>query len=410
MDAASHLPDRSSWERSGRSTTRDLLDVYAPEPNALERRALSFLDGELKEGSVPIRDEERARLGSIQRRTVWIGVGSGTLSGLILGGLEIGLTLGILDGEDAGLLDAPLKWGLFYAVVGIVTLVEVLFLYWITLRAVAKVKRIVGVPPGEGGTGELVRAALARAALESPNPEGKILGVDPHAFEPKWQLLARSLLYRAKVGITSFVLRIAMRRLFVRAVLRSYVPLLAAPLYAAWNALILHRIMEEARVRAFGPFALREGFERMRRHDDEAFRAAFVAGAVELVRCAGNAHPNYVLLLAGLQEWTRSDELAPAGDRGRGAMTSLPEEARDELCAALLMVTVLAGRPSRRQLAYLQELNGWLDRPFPAERLVALRRALRDGERLWPDTADPSPDDEADGAMQLETSRRLPNP
>lgn len=362
---------------SSKAQTGDLLSVYAPEPNALERRALSFLDGELRQGSVPIADEDRARLKRLQRRTVAVGIASGTLSGLLLGGLEIWLSQAVIGDENRNVLDDPLEWGLFYLFVGVVTLVEILFLYWVTLRAVARLKQIVGVPGGQEETGDLLRAALARAALETPNPREEILGVDPHAFTPRWQLFARNLAYKAKVGVTSFVLRIALRRLFVRAVLRSYVPLLAAPLYAAWNAWILHRIMEEARIRAFGPFAVQAIVEAVEsRSDDPCWREAVREGVSELVRRSADAHPNYVLLLHALRV---SDE----DDAGDGeALKALSQERRRALSPLLSLTAVLAGRPRGAQLRYLQDIHEKLGLEFRPERLGILRRGLRDGRAL----------------------------
>ena len=415
MDAAtpSRSPAPGRPGGGGWTDSVDLLAVYAPEPNALARRALAFLEGDPPEGTVPIGEGERRRLDRLQRRLVLIGVASGTVSGLLLGGTEIWVGLGIIGDTDRSVIDDPVPWALFYVGVGIVTIVEMLFLYWVALRAVAGVRRTVGVPGGNDGLAELTRAALARAALESPNPEGQILGIDPHAFEPRWQLLARNLVYKAKVGVTSFLLRIAMRHLLVRAVLRSYVPLLAAPLYAAWNAWILHRIMEEARIRVFGPFAVREVLDGLaRRSDTPGVAHVAVPAVIELVRRGGDGHPNYILLLHGLTELYGIEEgdLAPAQDRGRAAFEALGADARRAASDVLLSVAVLAGRPSRRQLAFLIEAHGWMRLPFPSDRLGDLRKALRDGDGLSSIWETRSAGEEAHVSMQLETGERLPTP
>lgn len=367
----SRSPSRDDASTSGRAD--DLLSVYAPEPNALERRALGFLDGPLREGSVPLNERDRERLKRLQRRTMLFGVASGTLSGLFLGGLEIWLVQSFIGDETRAILDDPLEWGAFYVVVGLVTLAEILFLYWITLKAVARLKEIVGVPGGSEEAGDLLRAALARAALETPNPHAKILGIDPHAFTPRWQLFARNLAYKAKVGLTSFILRIALRRLFVRAVLRSYVPLLAAPLYAAWNAWILHSIMEEARIRAFGPFAVRAIAQALEGGNGE-LALAVRTGIVELVRRSANAHPNYVLLLHAVPD--------PGNASDDPVFEALTAKDRQTAETLLSLTAVLAGSPSRAQLRYLRDTQMRLGRSFDPKRLIVFKNRLREGHAV----------------------------
>jgi hypothetical protein len=44
-----------------------------------------------------------------------------------------------------------------------------------------------------------------------------------------WKLLLYTLFYKLKVGITSFIFRILLRRVLARAALRSAIPLVAIP-------------------------------------------------------------------------------------------------------------------------------------------------------------------------------------
>lgn len=363
---------------SGSAQARDLVAAYAPEPNALERRALTYLGDDPEEGRVPIDRRTRAALERLQWRTVLVGALSGALSGLFLGAMEMGLTHGVIGDANHGVLDDPLEWSLFYAAVGIVTVAEILFLYRVTLRASARLKALVGVPAEPEGVPDVLRTALARAALESDNPRRTIFGIDPHAFVPRWQLVLRSLAYRAKVGVSSFLLRIVARRLLVRAALRAYLPLLAAPLYAAWNAIVLHRILEEARLRIFGPFAVR-AILRATEGEDEGWRRAAIEGATALVRRSADAHPNYVILLDGLKDFGILDR-EERGDLER--LRNAPRARRERLAGVLSAVAILAGRPRSDQLRYLRTAHERMGLGFDAERLVAMRRQLRAGEAI----------------------------
>jgi hypothetical protein len=124
-------------------------------------------------------------------------------------------------------------WAAFYAFVGVITVIEMAFLYWNALDATARVNALLGAPlDGEERSG-LLSVGLARAALEAPNPHHVVHGVDPYALMPRWRLIAQNLAYKVKVGASSFVIRILMRRLLARAALRGFIPLLAIPLYAS---------------------------------------------------------------------------------------------------------------------------------------------------------------------------------
>lgn len=176
---------------------------------------------------------------------------SGTISGILIGGTEVYLRLVVLNGDESrSLIDDPWLWAAFYAGVGVLTVIEIAFLYWNALRAITRIGGVVGVSMKSGSGSNLLATGLARSALEMPNPQTEIYGIDPYALMPRWRLLIQNLLYKAKVGATSFVLRILLRRIFARAVLRGYIPLLAIPLYAIWNAVITWRVMREARLRA----------------------------------------------------------------------------------------------------------------------------------------------------------------
>lgn len=360
------------------------ISHYAPELNALERNALSYLRSRTRaSGEPPLDDADRSELSRIRRRVVAWGIASGTMSGLILGGLEIYLRLFVTEGgQDGGLLDDPWIWGGFYAVVGLLTVVEIMFLYWVALNAVSRLREVIGIAIRRREASELVETGLTRSALEMPNPHAQIYGVDPYSMVPRWKLILWNLLYRTKVGVTSFLLRIVMRRVLARAVLRGYVPLIAAPLYAAWNAYILWRMMNEALVRALGPFAVRQAMHILagREREEEVLLASLHA-AGEMIRRSGDAHPNYVLLLSQLVEMSGREAVEADADwtRHRDEIARLDAETRRGFCEFMTIVAVLAGRTNRSQVALLGEIHETAGIPFDPERVGAFRRRMLEG-------------------------------
>ncbi|MHB2264106.1 LBF_2804 family protein [Aliihoeflea sp. PC F10.4] len=362
----------------------DPVEHYAPELNALEKRARDYLSSApAGTGKLPLTKSDLARLAAIRNRAVILATISGTISGLIIGGGEIWIRLGLLNGDQQrSLLDDPWLWAGFYAVVGLLTIVEIFFLYWNALNAITRIGDVVGLAmKDEPGSG-LVATGLARSALEIPNPHRKIYGIDPYANLPRWRLLLWNLAYKAKVGVTSFVLRILLRRVFARAVLRGYVPLLAVPLYAAWNAWITWAVMREARLRALGPYGVEQIVEMAGRREDEPWRTALLHAVGETVRRGGDAHPTYVLLLARLLETLdrERDEIEVDWATAKQEARALDEEGRTALADLIACVAILAGKPSKSQDELLRELNEIAGRPHDAERIAKLRGALIDGQ------------------------------
>jgi hypothetical protein len=368
------------------SATIRAAEKDLPEPNALEKRASLYLTARSSHAKAAAGGREfgRNKLANIRCRAVIWATVSGILSGAIISGTEIWLRLAYSGGiENLAFRDQLPYWAAFYAFVGVVTVVEMGFLYYNALDATAKVNAALGAPLNGDGM-ELIAVGLARAALEVPNPHYVVHGVDPYALMPKWRLLAHNLLYKAKVGASSFILRIIMRRLFARAALRGYIPLLAIPLYAIWNAWITWRVVNEARLRALGPGAIRTVAGMLRNRKDagsDNVREAILQGVGEIVMRGYDAHPNYIMLVRRLV-----DELEPESevievdwDNREADLADLDEDEKTLLLDVLTISTVLAGRPRRDQRRFLEAVYKECGRELKPDALKRLRRAFTAG-------------------------------
>lgn len=368
------------------SATTRAVEKDLPEPNALEKRASLYLTSRSSHAKAAAggREIDRNKLATIRRRAVIWAILSGTLSGAIIGGTETWLRLVYLGGiENLAFRDQLPYLAAFYAFVGVVTVVEMAFLYWNALDVTAKVNIALGAPLNGDGT-ELVTMGLARAALESPNPHHVVHGVDPYALMPKWRLLTHNLLYKAKVGASSFILRIIMRRLFARATLRGYIPLLAIPLYAIWNAWITWRVVNEARLRALGPGAIETVAGMLRDRKDagsDNVREAILQGVGEIVMRGYNAHPNYIMLVRRLVDELdpESDEIDVDWDNREADLADLDEDEKTLLLDVLTISTILAGRPRGDQRRFLAAVYKECGRDMKPDALKRLRKAFTAG-------------------------------
>lgn len=291
-------------------TSQQAADHYSPDPNVLEQRACAYLKR--------LRAKDNAQsaaaagggadaLRSLQRRAVVWSIAAGLVSGILIGAGEI-YVISEVSPADAGWQEQAPYWLAFLAFAGLVSAIEILYLYWNALRAIAGITRQAGIETDDGA--EVIFRGLARTGLEFPNPYTRVFGIDPYALMPRWRLVLQSVLYKMKVGVSSFLLRLFLRRVLARMVVRGLIPLVAAPLYAIWNAFITWRIVREARIRAYGPRAvdaLLEEIEPKRSDKPKAMDCVMLHGAGELLMRACDAHPNYVYLLSRLKERNNLD-------------------------------------------------------------------------------------------------------
>lgn len=370
------------------ASSRDPDQQYSPEPNILERRAADYLRGQSPRASYPLqpcRDEEHIALKRAGRQAITWSAIAGILSGAIIGGMEWFMRKGMLDGmQDMPLMEQLPYWAGFFAVAGVVSAVEILFLYWNALRGVARISRITGIPLQDSQYARLLLSGMSRVALELPSPRHRIYGIDPYAQMGRWKLAAISVMYRMKVGVSSFILRVLMRRIFGRMALRGMLPLVTGPLYAIWNAIITWRIMRKAKVQALGPYRIETLMQRLNADLDRlgsTAREAILQGMGELIMRNQDAHPSHVYLLSRLLDgFEASDrELTIDWPEHRRQLDTLDETEMHWVLEILTVATVLGGTWRGRPRRFLQEVHEACGVALDEARLQARRKEMLEG-------------------------------
>lgn len=335
----------------------------------------------------PLAKGELAQLRQLERRTLVLAALAGVLSGAVLGGAEV-----VSDGR-LGTFDFEMwreqwrTWVVYVSLVIVVSVIEILFLYGNAIRGAGRISSFAGLQLSGHPTGEQVARALVRAALELPNPRERIHGVDPYARTPRWKLTVLAVAYKAKVSATSFILRILLRRLLARAAVRAFIPLIAIPVYAFWNALVTRWVLRQARIRAFGPLAVRD----LTQHVTAArgvlgteCRRLIVHAVSEAIVRTGDADPNYHLLLGQLIE---SLEVSPSADltdweSARTAAGHLTEPERQMFLTVLTVAAVIDGRVRGSEAALLEEAHRLCHRPFDRANLDRVLKGFLDGQGI----------------------------
>lgn len=317
--------------------------------------------------------DERRVLRRIERRAVLRAAVAGALSAL---GSAV-VTVGVLDLEQTD----PVRYWQWVGGVSVVTaLLEVGYLYWDALDAVRQMAKASGVSLySERALDRGVALALARAALELPTPHQNALGVDPHRHARRWQLVVASLVYKAKVAASTFLLKALLRRVLGRFVARAALEFVAVPVTAAWNAVVCYRVLREARLRAMGPSLAQElaqwiaGPGEGLRQSEAGLRLTAWALGCAIVKNQF-VHPNWVALLEHLKlPGTLSGDFGDCPQFLRALGAASEADQRPAL-RALVAAALLDGRLLRAERRWLIDAFGVANRPPP---LVELERACR---------------------------------
>lgn len=138
----------------------------------------------------------------------------------------------------------------------ICSVIEISTLYLYALRHVMQTAHAAGLrltPLNRDRTH--IAQFLVQAALEMAHHNNVVHGVDPlkdSRQHGKCLVILFVVLYKAKIALTSFLLKIALKRLVSRDAAKYAVPYMAVPATMLWNALISHGVMKQAELRSIG--------------------------------------------------------------------------------------------------------------------------------------------------------------
>jgi hypothetical protein len=237
---------------------------------------------------------------------------------------------------------------------------------------------------------EAVALALARAALELPSPPHNLLDVDPHREASRFALIAASLLYKAKIALTNFLIKAVLRSALGRVATRAVLDWVALPVTAIWNAVVMFQVLQEARLRVMGPsaavlladWALGRnnevpdlGGEATLPGPSPSTRKLVLHAIGTSIVANREAHPNVVVLgrlLLGTEPLPSEVDWG-ARDAFLLELKAASHEDQNAALRTLISVAILDGKVTGRE-------QQWLDRTFAAVGKAppnALTQALR---------------------------------
>jgi len=337
-----------------------------------------------------LNPDEQRELRQIERRAVLLAALAGALSGAATAAAAIWAHrfLGP-DGVPLSPADGVRYWSVVIGVTIIASIFEIAFLYWDALRSVHAMATAAGLGlSGEdlSGAKREVALALARAALELPNPPVHTFGVNPRRESIPWLVAGVALLYRAKIMLTTLLLKAGLRSLLGRVMGRALFELVAIPVTAIWNAVVCFLVVREARLRTMGPSAASElvRFAILDRMPSEEGRAAAFRSVASAIVRTKDLHPNHVALFRALAERLGSPDVVEIDDSSRflAEIAKLEPEDGRLVLRLLVIAAVLDGRITRAERRLLAQAFAATGRSLSFERVDRLRRAFMAGRGL----------------------------
>jgi hypothetical protein len=329
---------------------------------------------------------ERAGLRRVARGAVARAVVAGSLNAIATGLVDVYAShrFGAHSAMPEWHERAP-YWAVFGTAAVVFAILEVAYLGWDGLRSVTRLSAVAGLELDRDDNEE-VALALARAALELPNPPEPVMGVNPHREASRWQLVLASAVYKLKISVTNFVFKQAVAGVLPRIASRYVLAFTAIPINGFWNGLVCWAVLREARIRVMGPSAAVEMLDAVLSSEPPPSAALVVALHRAVASCVVRTrelHPNHVAALRALRERVGEPPPGLELDDSRAfldALPRLPPAERGVALRVLAAAAILDGRLVRAERRLLAQAFAAAEVPSGIEHVQKLRRAFVAGD------------------------------
>ncbi len=375
------------------------LEFAVPSNPKLEKMGLERFAREDKRYPAMVGDEvvhlldegERDKIRKLGRRMVLIAFGVGAMSGLVssIASFVLAVPEQVTTTFWEDLRDFLIVNGVTIGA----TAIEVAILYRFALKTVHLIAREAGIRLVPRGTHpptdeqRTVALALARTALELPNPPKNPFGIDPYREISKWRLVLTTIFYKLKISLTNFILRILIRRIGGRTIVKAYLTFTDVLVTGAWDAWVAWRMVRQARIRALGPSACETLMRDILRGEGPVRREVLVAMqravASTIVRDR-DVHPNLLALMRSIAR--RAGRIAvPDLDDTQAFLASLdaltPHE-RNLVLEVLVLASFPDGRVSRAEIELLATILEREQRSLDRHALKRVCRQFVNGDHI----------------------------
>ena len=289
------------------------------------------------------------------------------------------------DGVEPTFTQAFTYYSLVLGLVGIITIIEIGFLYWDSLHS-AVVMKVDNSSLKPKSNASEVNLSMIRAALEIPNSNKTFYSINPMKNRSKYFVLYKTISYKAKITITNLLIKILCKRAIGRSVSRYYIEFVSIPVFAIWNYIITIWIMQEIKIRSMGPFLVDVFYQRLfpngaREIPDEAKIACFITIRSQVLQ-EGEFHPNILLFLRKFAEDSQVERLQIPNDNIKASLRHLPKAVHPFILETLTILCALHGQVAKYERAIFADLHRQCGTEVSFQKLDRYLRFVLHGEPL----------------------------
>ncbi|GBF50863.1 hypothetical protein LPTSP4_23900 [Leptospira ryugenii] len=231
-----------------------------------------------------------------------------------------------------------------------------------------------------------VPGMLSRIALEIPDPELRILGINPYKRLNRRTALIKSLFYKLKVMISNLLAKVLLKAILGRTSLRFLIEYISAPITGIWDAVVTWQILSELKARIIS----RKLAERLLSETEKRKTKFTLEGKECLLRAIANSivftktfHPNFEYLLLKLVKLFQFDYQSTEMDDYDPFLRQLqkcePSE-REFIISTFLIGATFDGKLTKEEWSIVTELLAFSDSPDRLKDTESLNVCIQKGK------------------------------
>lgn len=140
-----------------------------------------------------------------------------------------------------------IRWFIYSFVMIVSIFFEFYYLYIIGFKIISKIIFIESNKLYDIQNNSKFISSIAKSSIEYPEKDIIVCGMDTSKYKNKKRMLIITLLYKLKIMLSNFILKLILKKILSRTSFRGLGSYIAIPITGIWDAFILNKIIKEVR-------------------------------------------------------------------------------------------------------------------------------------------------------------------
>lgn len=244
----------------------------------------------------------------------------------------------------------------------VLVMLEIWFLTYVNIKAVAGICNACGYPNSADKNYENNLNALISVGLEKKQKQLESIGINPYEGLSPTGVVIFQIVLRLKATVSGILFKLLVKKALGRYAMRAVIDLAGIPVYAFWNIWGARTVMNEARIRVMAPPLIRRCTEIL--YDEQKNNPEFTRVLYDTLQLISESkrsfHYNHFLLSVTLLErfGIEIKEEPPYNDDFLEEIPGYSEQTQDAIQKLFVFGVMIDGKLSRREkkaIRYLTE-------------------------------------------------------